>query len=536
MSFLFKQLAIFIVMFGLTSLSLNAQSDLSITKTVNNATPNVGDEITFTITIHNEGPNVATGVTVRDVIPSGYGNLTNVSNGGSAAGTTVLWPNLTIPVGVNPSDDIVLTVNVTVLASGEYNNRAEIIASDQTDPDSDPSLSFDQDDGLDGTPDGVDDDETNIVTVVPMRADLSLTKTVDNPTPNIGDTVVFTVTVTNDGPDTATGVAIQDVVPSGYGNITNISNGGSTSGSIINWTGLTVSSGQSIPLTITATILPTGEYNNRAEITASDVNDLDSDPSSSFDDDDYLDGIADDDETDFVIVTPTVSDLSLAKEVEILDNNPVGGRPHRGTNVVFTITVANDGPEDASNVTVRDILPQGYIYLSDDGDYNPTTGIWTIGDIVNGASVSLNITAVIGLIDEYVNTAEIVTSNFDPDSTPDNNDPTEDDQDSASVDPIDIFIPEGFSPNGDNINETFVVPGLGFLYPDFKMEIYNRWGNKVFDYSNQGRANPQWWDGFSNGNLNFNGSEQVPAGTYYYIIYFNQDNLDPISNWVYLNR
>ena len=135
-----------------------------------------------------------------------------------------------------------------------------------------------------------------------------------------------------------------------------------------------------------------------------------------------------------------------------------------------------------------------------------------------------------------MNTAEIVTSNFDPDSTPNNNDPSEDDQDSASVDPIEIFIPEGFSPNGDNINETFVIPGLGFLYPNFKMEIYNRWGNKVFDYNNEGRNNPLWWDGFSNGNLNFNGSEQVPTGTYYYIIYFNQDNLDPISNWVYLNR
>ena len=132
--------------------------------------------------------------------------------------------------------------------------------------------------------------------------------------------------LTNDGPDTATNVAVQDIVPNGYGNITNISNGGSPSGSIINWIGLTVNSGQSIPLTITATVLPTGNYNNRAEIIASDVHDLDSDPSSSFDDDDYTDGIVDDDETDFVLVTPTVSDLSLTKEVEILDNNPIGGK------------------------------------------------------------------------------------------------------------------------------------------------------------------------------------------------------------------
>lgn len=519
----------------LYSFTTNAQtSDLSITKTVNDAGPNVGDQITFTLTISNAGPDVATGVIVRDVLPSGYGGITNISGGGSTTGTTVLWPGLTIPVTNNPGDEIVLTLTTTVLANGIYNNRAEIIASNSADPDSDPSISFDTDDGLDGTPDLIDDDETPEVVVVPMRADLSLTKSVDNPNPLFGDQVTFTLLLSNAGPDVATGVRVQDILPSGYGGITSISGGGSSSGNDVNWNGLTVNPGQTIPLTISATVLPTGEYNNRAEIVASDVYDPDSDPSLSFDQDDGKDGtpdLIDDDETPFVTVSPLVADVSISKEVELLDLNLVNGRPHQGTNVVFTITVTNNGPDFTENITVLDLLPAGFIYVTDDGfgDYDQTTGIWTVGNLSNGAMSSLSITAVIGLEDDYTNTAEITNSDsFDPDLT--NNSA------SVTIDPVDVFIPQAFSPDGDNVNDTFEIPGLGFLYPNFKIEIYTRWGNRVFEYENNGRSNPEWWDGFSNGNLNFNGSERVPSGTYYYIIYFNQDNIAPISNWVFVNR
>ena len=188
--------------------------------------------------ISNAGPDVATGVTVRDVLPSGYGGITNISGGGSTAGTTVLWPGLTIPVTDTPGDEIALTLTTTVLADGDYNNRAEIIASNSTDPDSNPALSFDTDDGLDGTPDFIDDDETPEVIVTPLHADLSLTKSVDNPTPLYGEEITFTLLLNNAGPDTATGVRVQDVLPSGYGGITSISGGGSTVGNDVNWNGL----------------------------------------------------------------------------------------------------------------------------------------------------------------------------------------------------------------------------------------------------------------------------------------------------------
>ena len=49
----------------------------------------------------------------------------------------------------------------------------------------------------------------------PQQADLVLTKTVSNPTPNVGDTITFTVTVQTTVPATATGVRCQDLLPAG---------------------------------------------------------------------------------------------------------------------------------------------------------------------------------------------------------------------------------------------------------------------------------------------------------------------------------
>ena len=58
----------------------------------------------------------------------------------------------------------------------------------------------------------------------------------------------------------------------------------------------------------------------------------------------------------------------------------------------------------------------------------------------------------------------------------------------------------------------------------------------VFDYNNNGRSQPEWWDGFSNGRMTINSSKLVPTGTYFYVIEFNGNNRKPESGWIYLNR
>ena len=108
------------------------------------------------------------------------------------------------------------------------------------------------------------------------------------------------------------------------------------------------------------------------------------------------------------------------------------------------MTVTNSGPNPAQNVSVEDLLPNGYIYVSDDaafngGTYSIGTGLWTLGTTLGATAPNntavLHITAIVGPGGTYTNEAEVARSDsFDPDSTPDNFVPAEDDF--ASVTPI----------------------------------------------------------------------------------------------------
>ena len=118
-------------------------------------------------------------------------------------------------------------------------------------------------------------------------------------------------------------------------------------------------------------------------------------------------------------------------------------------------------------------------------------------------------------------------------------DPTNDDCDEdltpnyLDATPCNI-VPNGFSPNGDGKNDTLIIPALS-TYMDFEMEVYNRQGNKVYQYNRAGALNPEWWDGRSSGQLNL-GDDVLPAGTYFYLIRFNRDERKPETGWIYLNK
>jgi gliding motility-associated-like protein len=79
-----------------------------------------------------------------------------------------------------------------------------------------------------------------------------------------------------------------------------------------------------------------------------------------------------------------------------------------------------------------------------------------------------------------------------------------------------FFIPEGFSPNGDGINDLFVISGTNGKR--VAIEIYNRWGTKVYantDYQND-------WDGTSNVSMSL--GNNLTESTYYYIIIVEGEN------------
>ena len=83
-----------------------------------------------------------------------------------------------------------------------------------------------------------------------------------------------------------------------------------------------------------------------------------------------------------------------------------------------------------------------------------------------------------------------------------------------SINPSALFIPQGFSPNGDGINDRFVIRGIK---SDEKIEllIFNRWGGMV--YGNQDYKND--WTGEANTGVKVVGDSQgLPDGTYYYMV------------------
>ncbi len=354
---------------------------MTVTKTVNNATPNVGSNVIFTITATNNGPSTATGVSVTDSLPAGYTLVSTTRTAGTWAGST--WNIGNLANGASA----ILTITAKVNAAGSYGNTATITGA-QVDP--------------------VMGNNSSTVTPVPIpQTDLVVTKTVNNPTPIMGNNVTFTITAKNNGPSDATGVSIADILPAGYTFVSATTTAG-TSWTSPNWTIGNLANGATATLTITATVNTVGPYGNTAMISGLQV-----------------DPVSGNNSTTITPVPIPKTDLQIVKSV----NNST---PDAGQVIVFTLTATNAGPSNATGVTVTDLLPSGYTFVSitpSAASYNSATGVWTIGNLANGTSISLNITVSVKGSGNYANNATI------------NPNPTEHDPDLANNTATSLPIP-----------------------------------------------------------------------------------------------
>ena len=85
----------------------------------------------------------------------------------------------------------------------------------------------------------------------------------------------------------------------------------------------------------------------------------------------------------------------------------------------------------------------------------------------------------------------------------------------------DIDLPSAFTPDGDNVNDTWVLPHIDEIYPNNIVSIYNRWGIKVFE-SPKGQYESHKWDGKYNDKV-------LPVDSYFFIIEYN-DSSKPTTN------
>lgn len=218
-----------------------------------------------------------------------------------------------------------------------------------------------------------------------------------------------------------------------------------------------------------------------------------------------------------VVVNDCSVDLAVVKTVDY--NTPLVGQT-----VVFTIVATNNGPATATGVMVTDLLQNGYTYVSStttQGTYDPATGIWNVGTLNSGVSAIMTVSVTVNSSGVYVNTATISGLEEDLNSI--------NDVSVIETYPTDFFIPDGFSPNGDGINDLFVIRGI-FNFPANSIVIFNRWGAKVFESSPYQNT----WDGNATNGLVIGGGD-VPVGTYFYLLDLGNET-DVIKGTIYLNR
>ncbi len=360
--------------------AIAAEADLTISKTDSQDPATAGTVLTYTLTITNSGPSNAANVVVTDTLPSGV-TYASASTGCSHDSGVV-----TCGLGslVN-AETKVITVAVTINQGTTIplNNLAQV--------------------GSD-SPDSTGPNSTSEITAIVAVADLSLTKSVDNATPKVGDNVRFTVRVDNDGPSDATGVMVLDALPSGYNKISS-SDGSYNTGTGL-WTIGPLPAASFVELTITATVKATGVYTNVAQVAASGQTDPDSQPNNDT-------GNQSQDDEDSASVTPTAeADLTIAKTDS---QDPATA----GTVLTYTLTITNSGPSNAANVVVTDTLPAGVIYASASTGCSHDSGVVTcgLGSLVNAATKVITVAVTInqGTTIPLTNLAQVASDT--PDST-----------------------------------------------------------------------------------------------------------------------
>ncbi len=226
----------------------NTHANLSVTKTADKTTANVGDTVTYTIRIINNGPDDATTVKVTDLLPSGLTFVSASTTSGAYATSTGVW---TIGTMLNGS-----STTMTLLATVKSGTEGQKITNTAV--------------GSSDIDDGTPSDNTTSVDVTintpactincgggggsSPSANISVIKTADKATANAGDTVTYTITVTNSGPDAATNVTASDILPNTLTFVSATTTIGTFATSTGMWTIGTLANGSSTTLTLVATI------------------------------------------------------------------------------------------------------------------------------------------------------------------------------------------------------------------------------------------------------------------------------------------
>jgi uncharacterized repeat protein (TIGR01451 family)/gliding motility-associated-like protein len=350
--------------------------------------------------------------------------------------------------------------------------------------------------------------------IVVGESDLSIAKMANVQQAVPGEAITYTLVVTNNGPSPARNVIVVDNLPAEL-SFVSAQHGGVyfEESHKVEWLLGDMNQGETISIDLTLVLDPNTPDGksiiNFASVT-SDTNDPNPLNNSAL---------------HVLPVAGPRADLYVTKTAD-------EDKRRAGEEILYSIMVSNDGPNGADQVIVTDTLPSHVTFVSanENGLYDQVSHsvTWQISYIMPGETfnlelvVRINSETTLGTI--ITNRVDVMSITIDPNLA--NNTAF----DEVEVIPTDLFIPDVFSPNNDGFNDKFIIRGLD-RYPNNSLIIINRWGNKVFEaapYTND-------WDGTNQFGITV-GGDDLPVGTYYFILDLGETGGRQERGFIYLTR
>ncbi len=304
--------------------------------------------------------------------------------------------------------------------------------------------------------------------------DLDTDKSVDRTQAVEGEILTYTISITNQSDFELDGIEIEDIFPENV--MVLQASPDFTEGQT--WVSGALSIGQSLEFKVDVITLSEGNIVNQAIVSIGDF--------------------------EQIVISPETQ--VRAKSVDMsIEKTTNSGEIMDGDEFEYILTITNSGLDDASEVTIMDILPEEVDLVQSIINSNPDALSirfiqdgqelrWEVDEFPVGSEISITLVVTAMRDGRVENSASVESLETDADLSNNRN--------SVSLDIVPLFIPNVFKPDNDGKNETFIIRA-SHKFSKISLLIFNRWGDPIYeseDYKND-------WD-----------AEGVNGGTYYYLI------------------
>jgi len=379
-----------------TTTTTQNQADLQVSQSAA-ATVNAGNNLTWTVTVTNNGPSAAQSVTLTDTLPSATSFVSQAQTSGSSftlthSGNAISDTLASLSSGASATFTFTGLIGASVAGGSVLSNTASA-ASSTADPNS-------------------GNNSATASTTVNTQADLAVANA--GPAAVLaGNTITYAITVTNNGPSDAQSVALSDALPSGISFVSQSQTSGASftlghTGNQVSDTIATLPSGASATFSVvgqeSASVASGTVLSDTAAVSSSTT-----DPTSGN--------------------NSATASATVGTQAGLVVVNAGPTTALADDDLTYTITVTNNGPSDAQNVTLVDTLPTGTTFVAQAETSGLSFALTQTGNQVSdsistlpaGSSATFTLTALVGasVPDGTVlsDTATASTSTTDPNSS-----------------------------------------------------------------------------------------------------------------------